>query len=161
MNVYQFKSKEAFLAAFQRVKDDKRTKVYTPYAVEEVLLARENLTRPLNVFFFAGGILGILIAIFITCYPNMVSYPINVGGKPLFSWPAFIVILFELMILLSGLAAVGGFFYLNDYPSMDKEIFALEAFNKQRHEDFFLTNPETLDVDADQVYYLPADAAGM
>ncbi len=51
------------------------------------------------------------------------DWPINVGGKPLNSWPAFIPVTFELTILFAGLTTVFGMFALNRLPNLKKKIF--------------------------------------
>jgi hypothetical protein len=83
--------------------------VYTPYAVhgmdEAMGLRRSRLTW---VTFF-GGLTGLTAALSLQLYTSVVSWPINVGGKPFNSFPAFIPVSFELTVLFAGLSTVAAF----------------------------------------------------
>lgn len=68
---------------------------------------------------FGAGITGLLVGLFITWYTSVYDWPINVGGKPSFSLPAFIPILFELTILFAALSSVAALFYLCGIPSIN------------------------------------------
>src|SRR5690606_6744825 len=83
----------------------------TPYpihAIEEAVGIKRSV---IPYVAFVAGTAGLLIGLFVTWYTSAVNWPINVGGKPLFSLPAFIPILFELTILFSALASVAALFY--------------------------------------------------
>lgn len=158
MIVYEFDSEEAFLHAVRSTMQIEELNYHTPIPLEEVENLRHKDVRKLDKFFFGGAVTGILIGVFITLYPNLISYPLNIGGKPLFSWPAFLVIVFELMILFAALALVGGFFFLNKYPAFDKEVFALKDFNGHIHDHYFITSQKELqDVHAIAVHHLTDD----
>ena len=70
------------------------------------------------VTFFAGWA-GLLFALWFTWWTSAVSWPINVGGKPLFSLAAFIPIMFELTVLVASLVSVGALFYHCNLPQLD------------------------------------------
>jgi hypothetical protein len=71
----------------------------------------------------AAGLTGFMTAILLEGWTSMVSWPLNVGGKPLWSWPAFVPIFFELTVLFAGLATVGGMFVFNGLPNIKKRAF--------------------------------------
>jgi hypothetical protein len=73
------------------------------------------------VTFFAG-LFGCSFGLWFTWWTSAVDYPLNVGGKPLWSLPAFIPILFELTILFGALSSVGAMFILNGLPKVDPPI---------------------------------------
>ena len=78
---------------------------YTPFPIEELSEAlgmHRNLLPPLVL---TGGIVGMLTGIGLQYWTSVIDYPINVGGRPLFSWPAFIPVTFELTILCAALSA--------------------------------------------------------
>lgn len=68
---------------------------------------------------FVAGLTGLLAGLWLTWWTSAVNWPINVGGKPNFSLPAFIPILFELTILFAALCSVGALFYAVKIPRVD------------------------------------------
>src|SRR5262245_51016346 len=72
---------------------------------------------------FIGGLNGFLTALGLQVYTSAIDWPLNVGGKPLVSGPAFIPILFELTVLLGGLSTAGFMFFLNGLPCLKPNPF--------------------------------------
>ena len=68
---------------------------------------------------FGAGILGLLASLGLVYYTSVMNWPINVGGKPLFSLPAFIPIIFEIMVLFAALCSVGALFFHAKMPKID------------------------------------------
>lgn len=68
---------------------------------------------------FAAGALGLLAALALVYYTSVINWPINIGGKPMFSLPAFIPIMFELTVLFAALCSVGALFYHCNMPKVD------------------------------------------
>jgi hypothetical protein len=71
---------------------------------------------------FAAGVFGLLAALALVYYTSVIDWPINVGGKPMFSLPAFIPIMFELTILFAALCSVGAMFVLCKMPRIDPPV---------------------------------------
>lgn len=76
---------------------------------------------------FGAGAVGLMAALALTYYTSVIDWPINIGGKPLFSLPAFVPIMFELTVLFAALASVGAFFYHcgmpgKSIPPIDKDL---------------------------------------
>lgn len=71
---------------------------------------------------FVAGVVGLGAGLLLTWWTSVVDWPINVGGKPLFSLPAFIPIIFELTILFAALASVGALFYACKMPRIDPPV---------------------------------------
>ncbi len=110
---------------------------YAPFPVDGLAeaLGKKNHI-PLLVLL--GGILGGSSAYFMEWFANVVSYPINIGGRPLHSWPAFIPITFELTVLGAALTAFFGSLVLNGLPHPYHPMFNLPEFERASQDRFFL-----------------------
>ncbi|MBK9322734.1 MAG: DUF3341 domain-containing protein [Bdellovibrionaceae bacterium] len=71
---------------------------------------------------FVAGLTGLLFGLWLTWWTSAVNWPINVGGKPMFSWPAFIPVIFELTVLFAALCSVAALFYVTKMPKMDPPV---------------------------------------
>jgi hypothetical protein len=88
-----------------------------------------------------GGILGGAGAYFLQWYAAVVDYPLNIGGRPLHSWPAFIPATFELTILGAAVAAVIAMLALNGLPRLYHPLFEVDEFELASRNRFFLCLP--------------------
>jgi hypothetical protein len=110
---------------------------YTPFPIEGLAEALGKKTRiPLLVL--GAGIAGGCSAYFMQWFASVVSYPINIGGRPLHSWPAFIPITFELTVLGASLTAFFFSLGLNGLPKPYHPMFNLPEFERASQDRFFL-----------------------
>jgi len=110
---------------------------YTPYPVEEL----DHLVRGHNflpAIVLAGGVLGAITAWSMETYIAIVDNPLNVGGRPLYSWPSFVVILFELTVLFASLSAFFGMLALAGFPRPHHPLFGVPGFSSVTRDGFFL-----------------------
>ena len=110
---------------------------FTPFPIEGLAKALGKTNRiPLLVLL--AGILGGCSAYFMEWFASVVSYPLNIGGRPLHSWPAFIPITFELTVLGAALTAFFSVFVLSGLPRPYHPMFNLPEFERASQDRFFL-----------------------
>lgn len=112
---------------------------YTPYPVEaiseEVVHHEKSLVSRLVLI---AGLTGASVGFFGQWWISAVDYPLNIGGRPLLSWPAFIPVTFELTILFAAFTAVIGMIVLNRLPEPYHPMFAVPGFERASIDRYFL-----------------------
>ncbi len=111
---------------------------YTPYPIEGVFEALHLHRNAMPLIVLCGGILGGIGGLSLEYWVSVIAYPLVVGGKPLFSLPAFIPVTFECTILAAALSAVFGMLALNGLPMPYHPVFNVPQFALASRDKFFL-----------------------
>ena len=136
----EFEDPSALVEATRRTREEGFTKfdAYSPYPIEALHEALDIHDRKLPAVVLAGGIVGGLFGFALCYWCSVVNYPLNVGGKPFNSVPAFIIPTFECTILFAAFAAVLGMLGLNGLPMPYHPVFNTPRFALASRDRFFL-----------------------
>ena len=136
----EFDNPTDLVEAARRTYDEgyRRINGYSPFPIEELADAIGFHKTRLPIIVLIGGILGGVGGYFMMYYMEVIDYPLNVGGRPFHSWPAFMPITFETTVLCAALAAVFGMLALNKLPQPYHPVFNSERFALATRDRFFL-----------------------
>jgi hypothetical protein len=116
----------------------RRMDAYAPYPIEDLTHALGHHRSRLPLLVLIGGLLGCAAGLGLQWWVNNVAYPLNIGGRPVSSWPAFIPVTFEMTILFASLTAVLGMLALNGLPRPYHPVFNAPRFSAASRDRYFL-----------------------
>jgi hypothetical protein len=136
----EFESPGELIEAARRTREEgyRKMDAYSPYPIHELTEALALPRTKLPLLVFIGGALGCGTALLMQWFASAVHYPLDVGGRPLASWPAFIPVTFELTVLFAAGAAVLGMLGLNGLPMPYHPVFNAPRFALASRDRFFL-----------------------
>ena len=136
----EFEDPTALVEAARAAREAGFTKLdaYSPFPIEALTEALDLHDRKLPAVVLGGGIFGGLAGYALCYWASVIEYPLNVGGKPFHSMPAFIVPAFETTILCAAFAAVFGMLALNGLPMPYHPVFNAPRFALASRDRFFL-----------------------
>ena len=111
---------------------------YSPQPVHGLAEAIGFKKNRVALVCLVGGLLGLATGLGLQEWINLTAYPLNIGGRPLNSWPSFIIVCFELTILFGGLSACLGMFAMNGLPMPYHPVFNVSEFASATRDRFFL-----------------------
>jgi hypothetical protein len=121
-----------------REKGYRKLDAFSPFPIEGLTDALHLHRNKLPLIVLTGGIIGGLTGFLLQYYITVISFPINIGGRPLDSWPSYIIITFELTILFGALSAVLGLLGLCGLPMPYHPVFNAPRFALASRNRFFL-----------------------
>ncbi len=136
----EFDSPTAIVAATRQAWEAgyRKMDAYTPFPIEELSEAIGFRHSALPLVVLIGGIVGCLGGYALQYWVSAIAYPVNIGGRPLHSWPAFIPVTFETTVLAAALSAVLGMLALNGLPMPYHPVFNVKSFAFATRDRFFL-----------------------
>jgi hypothetical protein len=136
----EFQTADEVLAATRRARQSgyRHIDAFAPYTVEG--LAAELGMRPTRIpaTVLTAGLIGAAVGFGMMYYSMAVDYKFNVGGRPYNSWPVFIPITFEVMVLVASLAAFFSMLFRNGLPQLHHPLFNVPEFARSSQDRFFL-----------------------
>ena len=136
----EFDTATAIVAAARQARDAGYVKVdaFTPFPIHELNEALRLPRTKLPWIVLGGGLVGMLGGFALQYWASAIVYPMNVGGRPYASWPAFVVPAFETTILLASITAVVAMIALNGLPRPHHPLFNVPTFSNASADRFFL-----------------------
>lgn len=116
----------------------RRLDTFSPFPIHGMDGAMGLGVSPLGFLAFAGGVTGLALGTWLQWWTSEVDYAINISNKPLFAWQSSVPIMFELTILFTALAVVGGMLVFNGLPQPYNPLFHSERFGRASDDGFFL-----------------------
>lgn len=111
---------------------------YSPCPVDDLAEALDPRPGRIPMWTLLGGVLGGAATFALQWYSAVIDYPINVGGRTLFSWPAFVPAALEMTILWAALFAVGAMLIGSGLPRFHHPLFGVPAFDRASNDRFYL-----------------------
>lgn len=136
----EFEDAQDLVTAVHQVKAAgyRRFDAYTPFPIDEIADSLDVKRSYLWVLVAIGGVVGAVAGYGLQYYMHVINYPMNIGGRPFHSVPAFLLITFQLAFLGAALAGVLGMFVLNRLPMPYHPVFNVPGFREASRNSFFL-----------------------
>lgn len=137
----EFADVQSLFQAVERCRDAgyRRWDVHTPFPVHGMNNAMGLKYTRLPLIVLGGGLAGLGLALLMQWWMNAVDYPLIISGKPFFSLPANIPVIFELTVLFSALSTFLGMLALNALPQYEHPLFRSESFRRATQDRFFIS----------------------
>ncbi len=132
-------AKQTYAAGYRKMD------TFSPFPVEGAWEAIGHHDRRLSLLVLLGGLAGMATGYGLQFWVHAITYPINIAGKPLNSWPQFIPVTFELTILFAAITAVLSMIVLNGLPMPYHPVFNVKRFADHASRDRFFLLVEAAD----------------
>ena len=111
---------------------------YSPYPVGEAADALKFPKSEMGPVMFIGGLTGACAGFIMQYWANTWGYSLNIGGRPYFSWPMFVPVTFEMMVLTTALTGLFGLLAICGLPRYNHPLFNSKAFERASRDRFFV-----------------------
>lgn len=132
-------AKHTYAAGYRKID------TFSPFPIEGAWEAIGHHDRRMSLLVLIGGLAGMLTGYGLQYWVHAITYPTNIDGKPLNSWPQFIPVTFELTILFAAITAVVGMIFLNGLPMPYHPVFNVQRFTDHASRDRFFLLVEAKD----------------
>jgi hypothetical protein len=138
--VAEFEHAHQLVDAAKRVNAEgfRKVSAYSPFPVEDAAEALGFYRSRVSMLVLIGGLVGGVGGLALQWWSSVIAYPLNIGGRPLASWPLFIPVTFECTVLIGALSCVLGMLALNGLPQPYHPIFHVDQFERASSDRFFL-----------------------
>lgn len=136
--VAEFPGVDSLTAAARAARGLGPIESYTPFPVEELEELIAGKQRALPAAMFIGGLVGLVGFFLLEYWCAAIDYPLNVGGRPLDSWPAFIPSCFEVGLIWAAATGFAGFFLTNRLPQLFHPLSRVPGFERASQDAYFL-----------------------
>lgn len=135
----EFAREDAMVGALcaARAAGYRRLQAFAPYPVEEAARLL-GVDRRLPALTLVAGGAGAVLGYAMQYWIAVVDYPLLVGGKPLHSWPSFVLVTFESLVLCAAVTTVVAMFALNGLPRLNHPLFAVPGFERVTRDRFYV-----------------------
>jgi hypothetical protein len=137
----EFSSPGALLAAAEEVREAgfRRWDVHSPFPVHGMERAMGLRRSPVSLPVLLLGLGGAAAGMALQWWTSAVAYPMVISGKPFFSWPAFVPVMFEVGVLGGAVGAFFGFLFFSGLPRHHHPLFASKRFERATDDAFFIS----------------------
>lgn len=155
--IAEFTQADALISAAERAHEAgyRRMDGFSPVPLHGLSEALGQPYTKLPWVVFAFGIIGGCSAYALQYWTSVIDYPLNIGGRPLHSWPSFIPVTFEVIVLFAAFAAVIGLFFSSRLPRPHHALFNVDGFERATEDRFFLlieAKDEKFDLDSTRAF---------
>ena len=137
----EFGDSESLVAALRKARAEgyMYMDTHTPYPVAETADALGFPKSEMGTVMFIGGLVGAIGGFMMQYWDNAYGYSLNIGGRPYLSWPSFIPITFEMMVLTASLSGLFGLLAICGLPRLNHPLFNNKVFDRASRDRFFLS----------------------
>lgn len=138
--IARFRSPAELVEAVRRLHDQgyRRLDAFTPYPLPELTDMLGGSTSRIGWIAALSALAGGVLTYAVAYWTAVVDYPLNIGGRPLHSWPAFLPAALVSAALWSGLATLIGMLWLCGLPRWHHRLFEVKAFDRATYDRYFL-----------------------